>query len=298
MVTASIQQVLKDAEATLLASDAQSDSPKLDAELLLSQCLGESRTYLISHSDEQLSAQTLKNFHALLERRASGEPVAYIIGKREFWNIELAVNSSVLVPRPETELLIEVALNLLADTNSARVADLGTGSGAIALALAHNLAGSHVLAVDVSDEALQTAQQNAESLNLANVEFRRASWCDGLEPDSYDLIVANPPYVAPGDPHLEKGDLRFEPNIALEADEEGLADLYTIANDARKSLKTGGHLLMEHGFDQYEALVNKLSALGYSNIEGHKDLAGLTRVIQGQWQTGSKGTESEGTESK
>ena len=278
-MSTSIQQVLQQAETRLTASD----SPRLDAELLLSYSLQQPRAYLFANGQETLSESQLTEFQNYLQRRIEGEPIAYILGKREFWDIELLVNPSVLVPRPETELLVETALELFADSSSIRVADLGTGSGAIALAIGRSRPGWQIDAVDISETALVTAAANAERLGISNVEFSCASWCDGLTQRAYDLIIANPPYVAPGDAHLQQGDLRFEPNLALEATENGLADLFSIAGQARNVLKTNGYLLMEHGFDQHQALNQRLTDLGYTDVKGRNDLAGHCRMIQGQW---------------
>ncbi len=278
-MSVSIQQVLQEAETSL----TKSDSPRLDAELLLSHYLKQPRTYLFANAPEALSESQLAEFQNYLQRRIDGEPIAYIVGMREFWDIELVVNPSVLVPRPETELLVEAALELFAESSLVRIADLGTGSGAIALAIGHSKPGWQIDAVDISEAALATATANARRLDLCNVEFSCASWCDGLEQQTYDLIIANPPYVAPGDAHLQQGDLRFEPNSALEAAENGLADLYSIAEQARNALKTNGYLLMEHGFDQHQVLDQRLNDLGYADVNGRNDLAGHCRMIQARW---------------
>lgn len=279
MLNVSIRQSLIDAQSSLV----DSDSPKLDAEILLCHVLGKSREYLVSHGQEEMPSAALDAFHAQLQRRQAGEPIAYIIGKRGFWDIELAVNSSVLVPRPETELLVETALELFDGDELIQIADLGTGSGAIALALAKANPKWKISAVDISEVALATAKSNAKSLGVDNVEFMCGSWCEGLEENAFDLIIANPPYVAPGDAHLQEGDLRFEPNLALESLEGGFADLFAIATQARSKLHDNGYLLMEHGFDQHQALCEKLQALGYAQVSGRTDLAGHVRMIQGLW---------------
>lgn len=275
----SIQQALQSAQELL----SDSDSPRLDAELLLAHCLEQTREYLFTYPTTELDGDNLLRFQQLVERRKAGEPIAYITGKRDFWDVELVVTSDVLVPRPETELLVESALEAFGKNDRIRVADLGTGSGAIAIALAKHRSNWSVLAVDLSDAALAVARNNAERLQLSNIEFKQSSWCDGLEVAAYDLILANPPYVAPGDAHLEQGDLRFEPDLALESAQEGFADLFTIAAEARQCLKVGGSLMMEHGFDQQERLGQELELLGYTEVIGKSDLAGQPRMMHATW---------------
>ena len=275
----SIQQVLRRAEAALV----HSDSPRLDAELLLGHCLGKTREYLFARSQQRLTAPQSAQFERLLQRRRHGEPVAYLTGKRQFWDLELRVDGNVLIPRPETELLVASALQQFAGQPAIRVADLGTGSGAIALALARHRPAWRVLAVDISGAALAVARANAARLQLTNVQFRQASWCEGLPRAGFDLLLANPPYVATGDAHLQRGDLRFEPNLALAAAEQGFAALFAISRQARRCLKPGGWLLLEHGFDQQPGLQQELCRLGYCQVQGKTDMTGHPRMLQARW---------------
>jgi release factor glutamine methyltransferase len=210
------------------------------------------------------------------------EPIAYILGRQAFWDFELIVNSSVLIPRPETELLVETALELLDNSVTAAVLDLGTGSGAIALALAANNKRWSVTAVDSSESALGVAADNAKLLQFSNIEFVQTSWCDGLPTEHFDLIAANPPYVEAGDKHLSEGSLPFEPIAALVAEENGLADIRAIAKQSRYCLKKNSWLLIEHGFQQKLAVEKILVDTGYANIECVKDLAGLDRLTKAQ----------------
>ena len=278
MTVQTIQEMLNEAAENLRVSA----TAKLDAELLLAHVLQQPRTYLYTHQDVEVASAAATQFDALVARRAQGEPVAYITGKRAFWDLELEVTPAVLVPRPETELLVEAALDLIAKDSAAYVADLGTGSGAIAIALANSRPAWNIIAIDSSAEALAVAKANAYKHNVANLEFRQASWCDDLAPGALDLIVANPPYVAPGDPHLQDMSLSFEPLSALQAGQAGYADLFAIATGARDHLKPGAWLLLEHGYDQHEELSEKLQALGYIQVAGRKDLAGHWRMMQAQ----------------
>lgn len=263
----------------------ESESPRREAEILLGHLLQQSREYLYTHQEAELSADQLDQYDGIVNRRQQGEPIAYITGKREFWDLEMQITPAVLVPRPETELLVETALELFAEDSPRNVADLGTGSGAIAIAVAKSRPQWRVTAVDTSAQALAVAKANAERHHTENISFRQSSWCDGLEPASMDLVIANPPYVAPADPHLQAGDLRYEPIAALQADEGGYADLFTIASSARASLKPGGWLLLEHGFDQHQRLSEKLQSLGYTSVTGSRDLAGHWRMMQAQWSS-------------
>lgn len=259
-----------------------SESWKLDAELLLAEAIEQSREYLFTWPDQELTQSQIEKFDDYCDRRRTGEPIAYILGRQAFWDFELVVNPSVLIPRPETELLVETALELLDNSASAAILDLGTGSGAIALALAANNKRWAVTAVDSSESALQVAANNAKLLELSNIEFRQTSWCDGLPTDHFDLIAANPPYVEKGDKHLSEGSLPFEPIAALIAGENGLADIRAIAEQARHCLKKHSWLLIEHGFQQKDAVDKILVETGYGNIECVKDLAKLDRLTMAQ----------------
>ena len=260
-----------------------SESWKLDAELLLAEAIGQSREYLFTWPNKELTQSQFEKFDTYCGRRLTGEPIAYILGRQAFWDFELLVNPAVLIPRPETELLVETALELLDKSATAVVLDLGTGSGAIALALAANNRHWTVTAVDSSESALGVAADNAKLLQLSNIEFIQTSWCDGLPVAHFDLIAANPPYVEAGDKHLSEGSLPFEPIAALVARENGLADIRAIAEQSRHCLKKNSWLLIEHGFQQKQAVEKTLVDTGYANIECVKDLAKLDRLTKAQW---------------
>lgn len=255
-----------------------SSSPRLDAEALVMHVTGWTRAQLITRATEPLTAEQRSRLEVLVARRADGEPIAYLTGRREFWSMELHVTPDVLIPRPETELLVERALALIPYDAGWTIADLGTGSGAVALAIARERPRSRVIATDGSPAALAVARTNAERLGIANVEFRHGEWLAPLAGLQCDMIVSNPPYVAEGDPHLDQGDLRFEPRAALVAGRDGLDAIRTIAAGAGACLKPGGWLLLEHGWDQGRAVAGILRANGYAAIGSHADLAGLDRV--------------------
>lgn len=264
---------------------AVSDSWKLDTELLLAEAMDRSREYLLTWPEREIDPDALRLFDALFARRAKGEPLAYILGRKDFWDFQLQVTPDVLIPRPETELLVESALALVEQRlcNAGQIVDLGTGSGAIAIALARELPQSEVLAVDRSAVALQLARSNAARLGAGNLRFREGSWCEGLSPASADLIVSNPPYVAADDSHLLQGDLRFEPDMALVAGAAGLGDIRTIIEQSCAVLRDRGWLLIEHGYLQGTDVKGIFAARGYRNIEGKQDFAGHDRVTFGQW---------------
>lgn len=261
-----------------------SDSPKLDAELILCHLLGKSRSYLFGWGDEPLLPSIQSQANELLERRLAGEPVAYLIGFREFWSLRLQVNPSTLIPRPDTETLVEWALELPLLPVS-RVLDLGTGTGAIALALASEQPSWQVEAVDLKQEAVELAISNARMNGLDRVKLYQSDWFEKVS-GRFDLIVSNPPYIDPEDPHLSQGDVRFEPSSALTADEQGLADLRFLSSYAKTFLKEGGWLLMEHGYDQAQAVQGLLKENGFVNVTTREDLAGQPRVTGGQWPEG------------
>lgn len=264
-----------------LAQAAAQGVARLDAQLLLLQVLGRSRddrAWLIAHDDDALSAQLQATFAGLCARRAAGEPLAYLVGQKEFFGLPLAVDARVLVPRPDTETIVDWALQLLQGRSSPRVIDLGTGSGAIALAIAHARPDAQVEAVDRSADALAVARANAASLQLP-VTFRQADWLEGAS-GPYDVIVSNPPYVADADPHLPA--LRHEPLSALASGPDGLDDIRRIVRDAPAHLKPGGWLLLEHGYDQAEAVRGLLAAAGLADPQSHRDLAGIARCSGGR----------------
>jgi len=274
-----VRQVLRAAEQELTGA---SFSARLDAEVLLMHVSGLSRAQLVSHDEQTLPAATRERFAALIARRRAGEPVAYLTGEREFWSLPLKVTPAVLVPRPETELLVERALELIPPDAAWLVADLGTGSGAIALALAHERPKLHIIATEKSGEALAVARDNAARLGLGNIEFRQGDWLAPLENERFDFIVSNPPYVPEDDPHRVQPDLQFEPSLAIVGGLDGLAAIRHIAAGARSHLKPGGWLLLEHGYDQGEAAAEILRAAGYAEVAGGRDLAGHERAVAGR----------------
>lgn len=271
-----VRQFLADA-----AGRIEGPTPRLDAELLLAHCLGKPRSWLYAHGDSALDPDQAASARTLLQRRRDGEPVAYLLGRREFWSLELEVTPATLVPRPETELLVEAVLARLDPDRSCRVADLGTGSGAIALALASARPNWTVIAVELSAAALAVAGQNARRLGLRNVALLRSSWLDALGEDSLDLIAANPPYVCDGDPALRGGELRFEPIQALAGGPDGLAALRAIVAGAPRVLRDAAPLLLEHGADQGAALRELMRQGGFGGVETRRDLAGNERLTLG-----------------
>ncbi|MGH8228892.1 MAG: peptide chain release factor N(5)-glutamine methyltransferase [Steroidobacteraceae bacterium] len=255
------------------------ERPQLDAELLLAHVLGVPRARLKSHPEEPRSAGDRERYVALVERRARGEPLAYLVGRKAFWSIELCVGPGVLVPRPETELLVERALALLPEA-AIDAADLGTGSGALALALARERPGWRITATDVSEEALGIARRNAADLGITSVEFLAGDWLAPLAGRQLHLLLSNPPYVASADPALDSAPLRFEPRTALASGPDGLADLRRIIAAAPEHLEHGGWLLLEHGAAQARAVRGALAARGFTHVRSYRDLAGLERVTE------------------
>jgi len=270
--------------AALLAARTRltaSDSAQLDAELLLGQVLGLSRAQLFTRPEQPLTLAQQQAFDLLVERRAAGEPVAYLVGTQGFWTLTLQVNAAVLVPRPETELLVEWALQCICDLRAPDIADLGTGSGAIALALASERPDARVIATDVSPQALALARANAQRINGGAVEFRQGSWFVPLARARYDLIVSNPPYIAAADAHLTA--LTHEPTLALTDGGDGLGCLRTIVAGASVHLKPGAWLLVEHGYDQADGVQQLFAGAGFGQIETRRDLGGQPRATGGCW---------------
>jgi release factor glutamine methyltransferase len=261
-----------------------------EADLLLSHVLERPRSWLFAHGDAPVAEADASRFEALVARRAAGEPVAYLTGQRGFWRFTLAVTPDTLIPRPETELLVEAALARLAATAPAKVADLGTGSGAIALAIASERPRAMVVATDRSEAALAVARANAQALALANVAFRAGDWCAPLGDERFDLIASNPPYVAGDDAHLCAGDLRFEPRDALTPGGDGLDALRRICTGAPAHLLPGGWLLLEHGHDQGAAVRALLDAAGFVEVATLPDLEGRDRVGLGRLPGARGGT--------
>ncbi|MGO2304298.1 MAG: peptide chain release factor N(5)-glutamine methyltransferase [Providencia sp.] len=260
-----------------------SDSAKRDAEILLEHCTGRSRTYIIAFSETELSADEQAQLEPLLQRREQGEPIAYIIGEREFWSLPLYVSPATLIPRPDTECLVEQALAHL-NQSHCHLLDLGTGTGAVALALASELPDSTVIGVDFSLEAVALAQKNQQRLNISNVQFIQSDWFTSLSIQQFDMIVSNPPYIDERDNHLNEGDVRFEPTTALVAKDNGLSDLAHIIAKSKYYLKNQGWLLLEHGWQQGLAVRELFKQHGYTNIETCLDYGGRDRVSLGQWQ--------------
>jgi release factor glutamine methyltransferase len=266
----------------LAAASLPGDSGRLEAEILLCHCLQQTRSYLYTWPENLVDGELCATYESLLSARRDGTPVAYLTGSREFWSLQLQVDERTLIPRPETETLVEWALELPLPED-ARVADLGTGSGAIALALASERLGWQLLATDISEAALAVASLNARRLGLANIEFRCSDWERSLAPGSFQLIVSNPPYIASADPHLGQGDLRFEPAEALKSGIDGLDAIRCIIAAAPMYLCSGGWLLLEHGYDQAETVRQLLQSTGFSAVATRSDLAGLERISGGSW---------------
>lgn len=278
----SISEILPEV-ITLLS--ACSETPKLDAELMLSELLQWERVRLITEHNHILEQKEVSALNIMVERRVSGEPLAYILGYKHFWTLELKVTEDTLVPRPETELLVEEALKLLPSNKAVRVADLGTGTGAIALALARERPLWSVDAVDCSYQALEVAADNAARYGLdKRVFFKRSHWLNDISFESYDLIVSNPPYIAENDSALKSDGVKSEPLGALVADNNGLADLEKIMVDSRSYLRSGGFLILEHGADQQSYLLDALTQNGYQNVYGKKDLQGNPRFVVAVWK--------------
>ncbi|RBH54232.1 MULTISPECIES: peptide chain release factor N(5)-glutamine methyltransferase [Pseudomonas] len=269
--------------ASLLRAADLPDSPtaRLDAELLLAAALGKSRSYLHTWPEKIVSSEAALAFSDFLLRRRGGEPVAYILGQQGFWKLDLEVAPHTLIPRPDTELLVEAALELLPAT-PARVLDLGTGSGAIALALANERPAWQVTAVDRVPEAVALAERNRQRLGLNNATVLSSHWFSALDGQRFQLIISNPPYIASSDPHLAQGDVRFEPASALVAGADGLDDLRLIIAQAPAHLEADGWLMLEHGYDQAEAVRELLSAQGFSDVHSRTDLGGHQRVSLGR----------------
>ena len=272
-----LDHVLRTATARLPPPDGRHE-----AEQLLAHALGRDRAWLFAHAIDVLEAGQVVAFEELLARRIAGEPVAYLTGTRGFWTLDLQVNADTLIPRPETELLVELALARLPAGLSVRIADLGTGSGAIALAIAKERPQAMVVASDASAGAIEVAMRNALANGIPNVEFRRGDWFAPLSGEQFDLIASNPPYIADGDPHLQQGDLRFEPATALSSGSDGLDDIRQIVAQAAGHLVTGGWLLLEHGLEQGAAIRGLLETAGFVDVVTERDLELRDRVTLGR----------------
>jgi release factor glutamine methyltransferase len=277
-LSTTIGSALAAATPTLMAI---TDTPRLDAELLLASVLDCDRTALLTHGDRLLDDGAQRRFNDLITQRRLGTPVAHLLGRREFWSLALRVTPNTLIPRPETELLIELALDRIPPDAAQPLADLGTGAGNIALALAHERSRCTLTATDCSAAALTVARDNARRLVVSNVRFLHGHWFAPLRDERFALIVSNPPYLAADDPHLHTGDLRHEPRLALVAGPDGLAALRHLIRHAPEYLQAGGWLLLEHGYAQGEAVRELLRARGYDQITTHRDLAGHERASLG-----------------
>lgn len=265
--------------ATVKALQAALPLDALENRILLCHALKLTRVGLITQSERIVTPDEAQALSALVARRQHGEPIAYIVGRREFFGLDFAVNDAVLIPRPDTELIVELALERL--PQQGRVLDMGTGSGAIAVALAHTRPDAHVTALDVSAAALDVARANAAS-NNTTVRFMQSDWFSALQNERFDLIVSNPPYIAAGDTHLSQGDLRFEPAGALTDHADGLAALRTIIQGSQAHLHQHAWLLLEHGYDQAAAVRDLLAAAGYTDVQSWRDLAGIERTTGGR----------------
>jgi len=275
-----IHSVLARSASTL---QAISDSALLDAEVLLCHVLEKNRSYLRTWPEKQLTNEQLGQFVHLLEQRQQGQPIAYITGTREFWSRDFKVNPSVLIPRPDTETLIEICLQLIKSKPDTKLIDLGTGSGIIAITLAAECPKLKVTAVDSSVKALGTAQSNAQLNHTENIRFLNSNWLAEVPQEKFYFIVSNPPYIDASDPHLHEGDVRFEPNCALISEQHGLQDILDISLQSQQYLDHGGYLIFEHGYDQKQAVHDILERHQYQNIHCVHDLSGQPRVSYAQW---------------
>ncbi|HUA81976.1 MAG TPA: peptide chain release factor N(5)-glutamine methyltransferase [Dyella sp.] len=270
-----------DIRSALIEATRRLDS-RVDAEMLLEYALSKTRSWLIAHADDALSPEHMSAYALLIEQREAGEPIAYITGRRGFWSLDLEVTPDTLIPRPETELLVELALERVPVDKACHVLDLGTGSGAIALAIARERPKASIVATDANAGALEVAQRNARRHHIANVSFVQGDWFAPLDARRFDIIVSNPPYIESGDQHLEQGDLRFEPMRALASGPDGLDDIRRIIRDAGLHLSPDGWLLFEHGWNQGDAVRALLEAAGFAELSTMRDLEQRDRVTLGR----------------
>ncbi len=278
-MSSTIKQAI-DQTRSILATVA--DSPQLEAEILLCHSLGKPRSFIHAWPDQKLDELAENTFLQLTAERSRGVPIAYLTGVREFWGLTLHVTPDTLIPRPETEHLVEAALARIPNEANWPIADLGTGSGAIALAIASERPRCQIIATDSSHAALRVAQENAQTLGLANVRFITSHWYESLGSEPLAMICSNPPYIAADDIHLQQGDLRFEPHNALQSTDRGLADLTKIIQGAPQHLTPGGWLILEHGYNQAEAVRGQLKQTGFIEVETIQDYAGLERISLGK----------------
>lgn len=278
---AAITQLIEDAIKQL---EPVSDSARLDTELLLCSVLKKDRSFLRAWPEHELDQQQTHSFQEKLQQRLQGKPVAHILGERGFWSLNLNVTSDTLIPRPDTERLVELALDIIPENAQWKILDLGTGTGAIALSLAKEKPNCFITATDQSFAALEIAKQNAEKNQISNIEFIQSDWFSNLENTQFDMIVSNPPYIKETDPHLKQGDVRFEPLSALTSGADGLNDIRVIIKNSLKHLKTKGALLIEHGYDQADAVCDLLKAAKFTNVSDFKDDNDNPRVAIGYIQ--------------
>lgn len=260
----------------------ESESPRRDAEILLGFVTGKARTFILAFGETELTAQQQQQLDVLLARRVKGEPIAHLVGEREFWSLPLRVSPVTLIPRPDTECLVEQALARMPET-SCSVLDLGTGTGAIALAIASERPDCDVTALDLIPEAVELARDNASRLGITNVKVLQSNWFSGLNTQRFSVIVSNPPYIDGEDPHLSQGDVRFEPRSALVADNHGLADLRVLVESARNFIEPGGWLLLEHGWLQAAQVRELFTEAGYTEIQSCQDYGGNDRLTVGRY---------------
>lgn len=275
------ERLAQDVAALGQALDLTRDEARSEVQALLQDGLAVNRAYLLAHPERVLTEQEHAHYQAALQRRLQGEPLAYILGEREFFGLSFKVTPATLIPRPDTELLVELALARIPSQGTFRVLDLGTGSGAIGLSIAHARPDIEVTAVDASEAALAVARENARRLAVGNVHLLHSDWYAALTGQRYNLIVSNPPYIPAADGHLARGDLRFEPLSALAAGTDGLDDIRSIIDGASAHLKAAGWLLLEHGYDQAAAVRGLLDRAGFERVGSERDLAGIERVSSG-----------------
>ena len=274
----SLSQLIKNSEKQL---NTVSDSARLDIELLLCSVLEKDRTFLHAWPEHELTKEQFNTFQQKLEQRLQGKPIAHILGERGFWSLNLKVTTDTLIPRPDTERLVELALEYIPEKSQWKILDLGTGTGAIALSLAKEHPACFITATDQSLAALDIAKQNAEINNIFNIEFIQSDWFSNLNNQQFNMIVSNPPYIKVNDPHLQKGDVRFEPLSALTSGIDGLNDIRTIIKESKKHLTENGVLLIEHGYDQANDVCELLKRADFTNVNNLKDYNENPRVSIG-----------------
>lgn len=285
MTIRSIHDVLSQDGASLeSALHLSRNESRIELQMLMQRALNVSRAYLLAHPEQILEAGQQAAYDAMLRRRLAGEPIAHILGEREFFGLSFKVTPATLIPRPDTELLVELALQRIPPQGGFRVLDLGTGTGAIAISIAHSRPDAEVVGVDASPAALEVARENARRLGTGNVSFEQSDWFSALGGNRFDLIVSNPPYIAANDGHLSEGDVRFEPMTALVSGADGLDDIRRIVTDARDRLEPGGWLLLEHGYDQAARVREILLQGDYVRIFSARDLADIERVSGAAWK--------------